>query len=263
MTAPLAVPEVGGMSLRLAALALMLSACAPSVTEYVEARRDAATARLAKVFEVRDLAREAPDVGSDTMLDPGAMSLCDLMIPPFRDAPCDTWAIDFAQLDRPDRYRADGVVSFGQAEWLVLTKSLLETGRYPPNEKYPEGAEVDRVTRPIEHGFRWLENLRYLIVVEPLDFAMPDITPDQKAYVAGHYQGVARLYSVYPNVKALGAVRFEFAMTGDVRVRMKGGKINKVELLDAFTKAVRGALTEQLKTRLRQLETAASDRVAP
>jgi len=236
------------------------SACAPSVSEYVEARRQAAAARLAKVFEVRDLAKEAPDVapgpGSATMLDPGPMSLCDLMIPPFRDAPCDTWAIDFPQLDQPDRYRADGVVSFGQAEWLVLTKSLLETGRYPPNEKYPEGAEVDRVTRPIEHGFRWLENLRYLIVVEPIDFAMPDITPDQKAYVAGHYNGVARLYSVHPNVKALGAVSFEFAMSGDVRVRMKGGKINKVELQDAFTRAVREALTEQLKTRLRQLEVA-------
>lgn len=213
-----------------------------------------ATERLARVFEARDRMKDTPEVFEDTMLDPGPMSLCDLMIPPFRDKPCDTWAVDLAQLEGPDRYRLDGVVSFGQAEWLVLTKSLIETGRYPPNDKYPEGAEVERVTLPIEHGFRWLDSLRYLIVVEPTDVLMPDITPDQKAYVAGRYEGAARLYSVYPTVRDLGAVRFEFAMTGDIRVRMKAGKINKVELLDAFTKAVRGSLTEVLKTRLRQLE---------
>jgi hypothetical protein len=244
------------MWIRLALLPTLLSACAPSPTEFVEPRRAAAAERLAKVFEARDRMKEAPAVFEDTMLDPGPMSLCDLMVPPFRDQPCDTWAIDLAQLEGPDRYRADGVVSFGQAEWLVLTKSLLETGRYPPNDKYPEGAEVDRLTRPIEHGFRWLENLRYLIIVEPTDALIPSITPDQKAYVAGRYEGAARLYSIHPTVRDLGAVRFEFAMTGDIRVRMKGGKINKVELLDAFTRAVRAALTDKLKTRLRQLEAA-------
>ena len=252
----MAVPDLVAMSIRLASFACLLAACAPSVTEYVEARREAATAQLKKVFEVRDLAKDAPAVFEDTMLDPGAMSLCDLMIPPFRDQPCDTWAVDLAQLEGPDRYHADGVVTFGQAEWLVLTKSLLDTGRYPPNDKYPEGAEVDRVIRPIEHGFRWLDNLRYLIVVEPTDAAMPDITPDQKAYVAGSYEGVARLYALTPKVRALGAVRFEFAMTGDIRIKMRGGRINKNELHDAFTKAVRDALTDALKTRLRSLEPA-------
>jgi len=236
---------------------VVLSGCAPSVETFVEARRARATARIAKVLQARDLAKAAPDVFEDTMVDPGPMSLCDLMIPPFRDKPCDTWAIDLAQLEAPDRYPSVAAVNFGQAEWLVLTRSLLETGRYPPNEKYPEGAEPDRVNRIIEHGFRWLDNLRYVIIVDPDELVVPDVTPDNKAYVAGNFEGSAHLYAIEPEVRALGAVRFEFAMSGDVKVRMKRGQINKAELVDAFSKAVRGALADKLATRLRSLEPAA------
>lgn len=236
--------------------AASMSGCAPSVETFVEARRAQASTRIAKVLEARDLSRAAPDVFEDTLVDPGAMSLCDLMVPPFRDKPCDTWAIDLAQLDAPDRYPGVPTITFGQAEWLVLTKSLLETGRYPRNEKYPEGAAPDRVTRAIEHGFRWLNNLRYLIIVDPDELVVPDVTPDNKAYVAGSFAGSAHLYAIEPEVRALGAVRFEFAMSGDVKVRMRRGQINKVELVDAFSKAVRGALVDKLKTRLRSLESA-------
>jgi hypothetical protein len=253
------VQDAGAVKTRLAllipiSLLIGLSACAPSVESFVEARRDWAVARIAKVLEARDHAKSAPDVFEDTMADPGAMSLCDLMIPPFRDKPCDTWAIALAQLDSPNRYLDEPTVSFGQAEWLVLTKSLLETGRYPPNDKYPEGAVPDRVIRTIEHGFRWLQNLKYLLIVDPDELVVPDVTPDQKAYIAGNFEGVAHLYAIEPNVRPLGSVRFTFAMSGDVKVRMRRGQINKLELNEAFTKAVREALASKLGERLRSLE---------
>lgn len=244
------------MLTRLLPLCLALSACAPSVADFVEARREVATARLARIFEARDQARTAPDIFEDTLGDPGPLSLCDLMVPPFRDAPCNTWAIDMAQLEKHERYLESAVVTFGQAEWLVLTKSLLDTGRFPPNDKYPEGAVPDRVIRIIEHAFRWLDNVRYLIIVDTDEVVAPDITPDVKAYTAGRYEGVARLYALEPSVRLLGGIRFDFSMTGDIKVKLKRGQVNKAELIDAFSRAVRVALVEKLQTRLRQLEPA-------
>jgi hypothetical protein len=234
---------------------LALTACGPSVEEFVAASRDAALAKLALVDKVAPLARAERTDDGDTMTNPGPLSLCDLMVPPHREAPCDTFAVSIEQLESPRRYFSPRpVIEYGPTEWLVLTRSLIETGLYPPTEEYPDGVAPERLSLTIEHAFRWLKNLRYLLVVVPQTFVPPTVAADQSNYAGGVLEAVAILYVLEPSPRSLGTVHFGFSMSGDIKIKMKRGVINAREIQDAFAKVVRGELVKALKTRLPELE---------
>lgn|GEM_PF-4876657 len=237
------------------AVGLTLAGCGESVAEYVAAHRDAAKAQLARVAKVRELAHIVPADEWPTMKDPGRLAICDLVIPAYRDAGCDTWVIEQAQLDQSKSYLSPkSLVSYGAADWLVLPTSLIDTGRYPPNESYPEGAEADRLTRPILYAFSWIEQVRYVIVVRQKEATAPKLADDQKSYAPGSYSGEAILFELMPEPKSLGSVPFEYAMTGDVQIRMRRGVIHPEQIEKAFADGVRQALASALVARLSNLE---------
>lgn len=235
--------------------AALTTACGEPVRDYLAEHRELATAQLHRVARVREIMRALPPAEWPTMRDPGPLAICDLVIPPHRDAGCDTWVIDQAQLDNPRAFLdPPPLVAYGQADWLVFTTSLLETGRYPPNARYPDGDEPDRLTRPITYAFSWLLSLRFLIVVRTDELVPPRLADDQKSYSAGSFRGEAVLFSLRPEPTALGSVPFSHAMVGDVKVRMHRGRINAAQLDKAFADGVRKALAEALVARLKELE---------
>lgn len=243
------------MKYALLVLSFVLAGCGESVADYVAARRDNAKAQLARVAKVAELAHIVPANDWPTMKDPGRLAICDLVIPPHREAGCDTWVIEQAQLDQPKSYLSPKpLVSYGLADWLVLTTSLLETGRFPPNESYPEGAEADRLTRPIIYAFGWIEQVRYVIVVRQKELTPPKLADDQKSYTPGSYSGEAILFELMPEPKSLGSVPFEYAMTGDLKVRMRGGVIHIQQIEKGFADGVRQELASALVARLSNLE---------
>lgn len=235
--------------------AALTTACSEPVRDYLAEHRELATAQLHRVARVRDIMRALSASEWPTMRDPGPLAICDLVIPPHRDAGCDTWVIDQAQLENPRAFLEPApLVSYGQTDWLVFTTSLLETGRFPPNVHYPDGDEPDRLTRPITYAFGWLLSLRFLIVVRTDELVPPRLAEDQKSYSAGSFRGEAVLFSLRPEPSALGGVPFSHAMVGDVKVRMQRGRIHAAQLDKAFADGVRQALAEALVTRLKELE---------
>lgn len=243
-------------SLSLAVLAAVtIGACGESVAEYIAARRELATAQLARIDAVRSLARAEPHHDWATMKDPGPLVICDLVIPPHRDAGCDTWVIDQAQLEQPTAYLdPPPLLSYGQADWLVLTTSLVTAGRFPPNANYPSGAEADRLTRPILYAFSWLEQVRYVIVVRQDELTAPALAADQKSYEPGSFRGEATLFALLPEPHSLGGAPFAHTMTGELQVRMRRGGIQLNQVNKAFADGVRQSLAEALVSRLNHLE---------
>lgn len=236
-------------------LVLALAGCGESVAEYVAARREGAQAQLARIAKVRALAHSLPANEWATMKDPGRLAICDLVIPAHREAGCDTWVIEQEQLDNPKTYLdPKPPVSYGQADWLVLTTSLIETGRFPPNASYPDGAEADRLTRPIIYALGWIEQVRYVIVVRQGELTQPLLADDQKSYAPGSYRGEAILFELKPEPRSLGSVPFEHAMTGNLPVRMRGGVIHAAQIDKAFADGVRQELASALVARLSKLE---------
>jgi hypothetical protein len=232
-----------------------LMGCGESVEEFISVRRPWSNEQLRNVDRVRELARELPENEWPTMKDPGPLSICDLVIPAYREAGCDTWVIDQEQLDHPERFLdPPPPVSFGHADWLVTTRSLLASGRFPPNDAYPEGDEAERLTRPIIYAFSWLERLRFLLVIRTYDLERPVLAPDQKSYTPGSFRGEALLFSLRPEVTSLGSVPFSYSMVGDVKVRMRRSGIHPTQLDKAFADGVREALAEALVSRLDELE---------
>ncbi len=233
---------------------LVLIGCGPSLEELLAKERQAGEAKLRLVSKVAPLVRAEPE-GQLTMTSPGPLSICDLMVPSFREAPCDTFVVSLEQLESPERYFSPKpVIDYGPTEWLVLTSNLLRHGRYPPTEEFPTGAEPDRVTLLMEHAFRWLRNLRYLIVTRPLTFAPPKVADDQRSYSGGLLEAEAILFVLEPAPRSLGAVQYRFEMSGDIKIKMKNGLINEREIQDAFSKVVRGELQKALQQRLPELE---------
>jgi hypothetical protein len=233
-----------------------LIGCGPSLDELLAKERQVAEAKLRLVSRVAPIVKNEPE-GLATVTSPGPMSICDLMVPAYREAPCDTFVISLEQLESPERYlNPKPVIDYGPAEWLVLTSNLLKHGRYPPTEEYPSGAEPDRVTLLMETAFRWLRNLRYLIVTRPITFAPPKVAEDQRSYSGGLLEAEAILIALEPAPRSLGAVQYRFEMSGDIKIRMKGGVINEREIQDAFSKVVRGELQKALEQRLPELEPA-------
>ena len=236
-------------------LFLGLTACGESVVDYVAAHRDAAREQLARITKVRELAQTLPANELATMKDPGRLAICDLVIPPHRDAGCDTWVIEQEQLDNPKAYlEPKPLVSYGMADWLVLTTNLIETGRFPPNSSYPDGAEADRLTRPIIYAFGWVEQVRYVIVVRHSELTPPELAADQKSYTPGSYTGEAILFELRPTPRSLGSVPFAYAMTGELQIRMRGGAIHAAQIEKAFADGVRQELAATLVSRLANLE---------
>lgn len=237
------------------AASVLTSACGESVEEYLAKHRASATGQLQRVDRIRQLARDIPPVEWPTMEDPGPMAICDLVIAPYRKAGCDTWVIDQEQLDNPETFLdPTPLVSFGHADWLVTTRSLLTTGRYPPNATFPDGDEPDRLTRPIIYAFSWLSQLRYLIVVRRSELVRPKLAEDQKSYEPGSYQGEALLFALSPDPIHLGSVPFSYRMVGDVKVRMRRGHIHASQVERAFAQGVREELAAALVSRLESLE---------
>lgn len=236
-------------------VASTVAGCGEPVGEYLEARRAAAGEKLARVARVAELTATLAPNDWATMKDPGPLAVCDLVIAPHRDKGCDTWVIGLEQLLSPRRHLApEPLVRFGSDDWLVMTTSLLETGRFPPNERYPEGAEPDRLVRAITFAFTWLESVRYLIVVRTDELVPPVLAEDQKSYAPGSFRGEAMLFELYPEPRSLGGAPFSYAMVGDIQVRMQKGVIHKEQVDQAFAKGVREALSEALVGRLKQLE---------
>ena len=252
---------------RFVALGLMFVAtagCGESVAEYVAARREGAQAQLARVAKVRALAHASPANEWATMKDPGRLAICDLVIPAYREAGCDTWVIEQEQLDNPKAYLdPKPLVSYGQADWLVLTTSLIDSGRFPPNASFPDGAEADRLTRPIIYAFGWIEQVRYVIVVRQGELTPPELAADQKSYTPGSYRGEAMLFELLPEPRSLGSAPFEYAMTGELQVRMRGGVIHAAQIEKAFADGVRQELASALVARLSNLERPPPGRPTP
>ena len=237
------------------ASALTLGACGESVADYIAKHRATSEDQLARVAKVRALAQAEPKNEWPTMRDPGQLAVCDLVIAPYREGGCDTWVIDQAQLDAPEAFLDPApLVSYGQADWLVMTNALLKTGRFPPNKSFPSGDEATRLTRPIIYAFEWLASVRYVIVVRTDELVAPKLAPDQKSYEPGKFTGEAILYELKPEVRSLGTAPFSYAMTGDVKVRMRGGIIHLAQINKAFADGVRDALAEVLVARLSTLE---------
>ena len=235
--------------------ALAVTACGESLESYLKDKRTEAEAKLAAIQQVRVLVANTPPIAADTMQDPGTVSLCDLVIPPFREKPCNTWVVDLNQFVHPARYlEPKPPVNFGMANWFVLPQSLLTIGRYPPNERYPEGAEVDSVTRAIDASFRWLRNVRNIIVVRTLEEKLPTVTQDQKGYNPGKFRGEALLFSVEPDVKYMGGAAFEYTTEGKLQVHMQNGEIKSQELEAAFARGVRDQLAIKLVTYFSDIE---------
>jgi len=236
-------------------MALGVAGCGEPVDEYLGARRATAEDKLAKVAKVGELTATLAPNDWATMKDPGPLAICDLVIAAHRDKGCDTWVIGLEQLLTPRRHlEPPPLVSFGSDDWLVTTTSLLETGRFPPNERYPSGAEPDRVTRAVTFAFTWLESLRYLIVIRTDELVPPALAEDRKSYAPGSFRGEALLFELLPEPRSLGGAPFSYAMAGDLTVRMRKGVIHEEQIGQAFAKGVREALAEALVGRLKQLE---------
>lgn len=234
---------------------LALGACGETVADYIAKHRAASEDQLARVAKVRALSKSEPKNEWPTMRDPGHLAVCDLVIAPYREGACDTWVIDQAQLDAPEAFLDPApLVSYGQADWLVMTNALLSTGRFPPNKAYPSGDEADRLTRPIIYAFEWLAKVRYVIVVRTDELVAPKLAPDQKSYEPGKFVGEAILYELAPEVRSLGTAPFSYAMTGELKVRMRGGIIHAAQINKAFADGVRDSLAEVLVARLGTLE---------
>jgi hypothetical protein len=239
----------------LALVALASAGCGRSLDAYLAERKTEVAEKLAALEKVRALVRQTTPIAADTMTDPGPMSICDLVVPPFRAQPCNTWVTDLAQFVRPDRYLDPRpVVTFGMANWFVLPASLVTIGRYPPNQRYPEGAEVDGVTRAIEAAFRWLANVEYVIVVRTLEEKLPTVSDDQKSYNPGTFRGEALLFQLEPEPTSLGGIALEYTTAGNLQVHMQNGQVKSSELEAAFARGVRDQLAAKLVTRLQNLE---------
>ncbi|MBL8784646.1 MAG: hypothetical protein JNJ59_07105 [Deltaproteobacteria bacterium] len=237
--------------------AALSAACGPSLDDFVAERRESARAVLKQVEAIATMARQAPPISDfGALSDPGPMAICDLLVGAHREAGCDTWVIDQPQLDSPGRFLdPEPVVRFGLADWLVLTTSLVETGRLPPNASYPEGAIESRITLSIGHAFSWLQTVRYVIVVRPGKVEVPALAADQKSYKAGSYTGDAMVFALgATRPRLLGAVPFSYKMGGDVKLKMWRGELHQKQLDRVYAQGVREALVAELAESLRQLE---------
>lgn len=232
-----------------------LAACGESVKEWIDQRRPAMVEQLARIDRVRELAHSEPRVEWPSMRDPGRLAICELVVPAYREAGCDTWVIDQAQLDAPGAFLdPPQPIRYGQGDWLVMSKALTETGRFPPNKSYPDGDAPDRLTRPIIYAFEQLLQTRFVIVVRTEELVRPRLAEDQKSYDAGKFRGDAILYQLLPEPHSLGVVPFAYVQAGDLKVRMRHGGIDAAQIDKAFADGVRQALAEALVDRLHNLE---------
>lgn len=220
-------------------LLVALAGCGPSPRDFLADKRFNAEQKLAKVAEARALLAKTEPIKTDALTDPGTpVRICDLLFPPFGPERCNAWVIDAAEFNDPMHFpEPKPYLSFGDTSWLVISSSLLATGRYPPSKVFPDGPEPDGVGARLDGVFRWLGDVRFLFVVRTLELTKPTIEAG-KGYKAGKFRGEVLFFDL-DGPSYLGGSACSYTMSGKISVHVEKGANQSPELDAQFTKAVR------------------------
>lgn len=208
---------------------------------YIDAHREAAEERIRQIDAIAEMIESIPPLEEDGLSVDGPAPDFRIRLSLFDDEnpDCNGRVVYVEELG-PDATEPDLFLDLQPTRWLFNTRSLLETGRHPPNEYHPDGlvpAEVDHI-RPL---FETTEGLRYLLVMRTGTEVPPAISGSD-GFTPGVILGEMLLFDVTTE-DYLGGFRVNAMSSEEVYVR-SGGSLPAQDYLNSD-------LLEQLRLAIR------------